>query len=316
MSGKGKMAGIAVTTASLRVFGDDLDPQEVTTLLGAEPTSAIRKGEPRRSGAVARTSGWVLRVADRQPGDLEAQVIELLSRLTDDLDVWRRLSGRYDVSIFCGLFMDLGNEGLDFSPETLAALGVRGIAIGFDIYDPGGDIEGLLRHPASAFGEALAGHVRVKRMHNDRLQLDYAIVGAVERLRIPEARAGKRVDELWRTTCLELFVRADADRYFEFNFSPSTEWAASGFEGYRSGMIAVDAPAPDICVSRQTRRLELSARLDLSVVPALAGRPWSVGLSAVIEDVSGGRSYWALAHPAEKPDFHHPDSFVLELPPA
>ena len=32
-----------------------------------------------------------------------------------------------------------------------------------------------------------------------------------------------------------------------------------------------------------------------------------IGLSAVIETTDGALSYWALAHPAEKPDFHHPD---------
>ena len=38
------------------------------------------------------------------------------------------------------------------------------------------------------------------------------------------------------------------------------------------------------------------------------------GLTAVIETLDGAISYWALAHPAEKPDFHHPDSFILILP--
>jgi hypothetical protein len=34
----------------------------------------------------------------------------------------------------------------------------------------------------------------------------------------------------------------------------------------------------------------------------------------VIEETSGGKSYWALAHPPGKPDFHHADGFVYELP--
>ncbi len=45
------------------------------------------------------------------------------------------------------------------------------------------------------------------------------------------------------------------------------------------------------------------------------GRPLKLGLSVVIEDVDGNLTYWALAHPSDKPDFHHPDSFVLTLPP-
>ena len=38
-----------------------------------------------------------------------------------------------------------------------------------------------------------------------------------------------------------------------------------------------------------------------------------VGLSAVIEEQGGVLSYWALRHPPGKPDFHHRDSFAMEL---
>jgi len=39
-----------------------------------------------------------------------------------------------------------------------------------------------------------------------------------------------------------------------------------------------------------------------------------LGVSTVLRTVEGETFYWALAHPSDKPDFHHPDSFVLELP--
>jgi hypothetical protein len=32
-----------------------------------------------------------------------------------------------------------------------------------------------------------------------------------------------------------------------------------------------------------------------------------------VEDVDGILSYWALRHPAGKPDFHHTDAFALQL---
>jgi len=38
-----------------------------------------------------------------------------------------------------------------------------------------------------------------------------------------------------------------------------------------------------------------------------------LALAAVVEDERGMLSYWALRHPAGKPDFHHPDAFALEL---
>jgi len=43
---------------------------------------------------------------------------------------------------------------------------------------------------------------------------------------------------------------------------------------------------------------------------------WRLGLSALIEEPSGHKSYWALAHPPGKADFHHPDCFAHELFPA
>jgi hypothetical protein len=36
-------------------------------------------------------------------------------------------------------------------------------------------------------------------------------------------------------------------------------------------------------------------------------------LSAVIEAKDGSKSYWALAHPPSKPDFHNADCFTARL---
>ena len=53
--------------------------------------------------------------------------------------------------------------------------------------------------------------------------------------------------------------------------------------------------------------------IDLTGFPKLPETDWDVGLTAVIEDADGGIAYWALAHPGEQPDFHHPASFTLRL---
>jgi hypothetical protein len=138
------VAGIYRTRASLRFFGDDLDPEAVSALLGASPTSSARKGEAwtskRGTQETARTGWWLLHVARRQPGDLDRQLVELLSPLTSDTAVWRSLVTRYKADIFCGLFMKDGNEGLVLRPETLAMIGACGLSLGFDIYGaPSGD---------------------------------------------------------------------------------------------------------------------------------------------------------------------------------
>jgi hypothetical protein len=99
--------------------------------------------------------------------------------------------------------------------------------------------------------------------------------------------------------------------YLEFNFSPSTEWAAYRFSGYREGMAELDVTPPRISVTRTEHRLELTAEIEL---PDDVTR---IGLSAVVEELGGTKSYWALRHPpGDKPDFHHADCFALELPPA
>lgn len=146
------------------------------------------------------------------------------------------------------------------------------------------------------------------------LQLDFEVTGDLGAVRIPGWIARERADDLWRTTCFEAFIWAGDGSYFEINVSPSGQWAVYSFDGYRSGMTRANgAELLDSRFESLPDRLLLSATLDLDRLP-LPPRPWRLGLSAVIESTAGAISYWALAHPSDKPDFHHPYSFVLELP--
>jgi hypothetical protein len=132
------MAALARSVVTLRIGGDDLNPSELSQLLGATPTFACVKGEPRKPGskAIARTGQWSLRAADAEPADMDSQISEILGKLPSDLDIWRSLGARYEIDLFCGWFMDETNEGLEISPETLSALGDRGVKLGIDLYAP------------------------------------------------------------------------------------------------------------------------------------------------------------------------------------
>jgi hypothetical protein len=152
---------------------------------------------------------------------------------------------------------------------------------------------------------------------SDVLKLEYVIIGRLAELRLPTLSVGDRTDGLWQHTCFEAFVGlGDRSSYVEYNFSPSTHWASFRFEGHREGMQpAMDLPGPDIYTEiTSDERFALTAWLELT--PLAAARPRALGLSAVIEQRDGTLSYWALAHPPGDPDFHHPDCFALELPPA
>jgi hypothetical protein len=149
-----------------------------------------------------------------------------------------------------------------------------------------------------------------------RLALSYVVYGKISELRLPPMTAPARSDELWQQTCFEAFVGTAASAaYYELNFAPSTEWAAYRFSSYRSGMrVATEIGAPRIEVQSAPDRYTLQASLRLD---ALSGLPrdvaWRLGLAAITEDTNGGKSYWALAHPPGKADFHHFDGFAHEL---
>ena len=106
-------------------------------------------------------------------------------------------------------------------------------------------------------------------------------------------------------------MAGEGPEYLEFNFSPSGEWAVYAFCGYRERSGREIATWPGISVYRSDELLELDVEVNRDALPA--GRPLRIGLSAVVQEAEGVLSYWALCHPAEKPDFHHSGSFVLEI---
>lgn len=133
------MAQIHKSAATLRIFGDSLIPDEITRLLGSKPTKATQKGEiilyDSGREQIARHGSWRLEISDCVPENLDHQISWILSQLTDDLEIWNNLHKKFRIDLFCGLFMNSSNEGFSLSSETILALGSRGIAIGFDIYD-------------------------------------------------------------------------------------------------------------------------------------------------------------------------------------
>jgi hypothetical protein len=170
----------------------------------------------------------------------------------------------------------------------------------------------LIPHPATGSGPVRAARVSVERM-GTAFSLQYALGGDLDRVRTPSWRGSVRTEHLWRHTCFEAFLRAEGEEaYLEFNFSPSGEWAAYRFDRYRSGRTEIDVPAP--AIGGHGGPDGLAVLVALEGLPP--GRRWRIGLSAVVEDREGRLSYWALAHPPGDPDFHHPDCFALQFPPA
>jgi hypothetical protein len=138
-------------------------------------------------------------------------------------------------------------------------------------------------------------------------------VGApAERFVIPDAPESTRADGLWQTTCFEAFLRpVGQNAYREWNFAPSGQWAAYDFTSYRKGMAAAEVGSPPyIRLEDNFTWWAVGATIAVD-----AEIPWELGLSAVLEERDGAKSYWALVHPeGDKPDFHDAVCFAARLP--
>jgi hypothetical protein len=177
----------------------------------------------------------------------------------------------------------------------------------------------LRRHPASVFDEVRAIYVHVRRT-NAELGLSFRIYGNLSRICLPPSASLSDSAELWRHTCFQLFIAIESrTAYHEFNFAPSRRWRVYAFRDYRDRdwlRCQNDFPSPIIRVSTNEVGLEYDVGIVLERLSELhSASPLRLGLSAIIEPRSGPLSYWALHHPAGRPDFHHPDAFALRLPP-
>jgi hypothetical protein len=171
-------------------------------------------------------------------------------------------------------------------------------------------------HPATPAPvvRSLEAHAAIQP--DGSLKLAYRLRGDMAHLLIPEEKNPARTDSLWEHTCFEAFVSVAGDAaYREFNFSPSGQWAAYAFTGYRMPDDTCPlASPPQITTRRFAGRLEIEALIPADALPA--GAALQIALSAVVEAadvVDGSHSYWALHHVADRPDFHQREAFVLVL---
>ena len=173
----------------------------------------------------------------------------------------------------------------------------------------------LVPHPEMQSKSVQSVEVEIIRATNTIL-LMYGVDGA-ESLLLPAFERERR-DNLWNSTCFELFLKPESRGYVEFNFAPLSAWNAYSFVDWRMGRRAYQPDSePQIIDSRTDGRRESFPRryeLDVVISPdVLLLAPAAVSLAAILQEEDGTKSYWALAHPPGEPNFHHPDCFVARL---
>lgn len=170
----------------------------------------------------------------------------------------------------------------------------------------------LTCHPATPPFMADAIQVSLTRGEGGVLWLRYHVDCDLNALEIPTTLPPMRTDELWKTTCFELFVRRDGDEpYLEYNFAPSTQWAAYSFSGYRAGMTELMTYRPEI--NGDASETHFALEVEITLPDQWRDAAVWIGLTAVIAESVDTKSYWSLVHPEGTPDFHHRDCFALYL---
>ncbi|MFL6601224.1 MAG: DOMON-like domain-containing protein [Steroidobacteraceae bacterium] len=173
-----------------------------------------------------------------------------------------------------------------------------------------------MAHPTTQSDAIKSLDVQLSVLSPGVLTLGYALRADMSRIRVGAEGVPGPADHLWKHTCFEMFIQPRGSRgYYEFNFSPTKQWALYRFDSYRQGMTPMDAAnPPEISIRKTSDTLELLATFPLPISAGMdaAQRP-RLALTAVVEEDSGRLCYWSARHPQGKPDFHHPDGFIFDL---
>ena len=120
---------------TLAVYGPELDPDVISSLLGCPPTHAHRRGEQRGAARSPWPQGaWLLTLEGEPPITPDELAQRLLRQLPLDPGFWRELASKYEVRITFSIFMAAWSRGFELAPATVRLLETVGVPVGFSIY--------------------------------------------------------------------------------------------------------------------------------------------------------------------------------------
>jgi hypothetical protein len=124
-------------TVELRVFGPNVDPDEVTKSTGVSPTQVRRKGDQKSPSSTWKSNMWAFEVV--QPGQqdwpsLSDGLSALMNRFRPVQDRLRTYASRNELYIWCGHFSSSFDGGPMLSATLLKTLGDFGAQLALDTY--------------------------------------------------------------------------------------------------------------------------------------------------------------------------------------
>lgn len=167
-----------------------------------------------------------------------------------------------------------------------------------------------MRHPWNQIHHEFAVKAHINRLEQ-YWQIIFHIRGTIDELLIGNlSKEPVFRDEIWQSNCFEAFVQKPNERsYSEFNFAPNGDWAAYHFDDYRAGMKNLSIAPPKIELTKNNDVLDVIIELDHK---AINMDDAVIGLCVILESAQG-KSYWAIKHSDDKPDFHQKHCFLYQL---
>ncbi len=137
------MAEMSNTVVGLRIFGKEVNPEDITKKMKCLPTYSASTGQELTSKngkkRIVKEGFWRLEYSGTDNQTLEEKIKAILNMITNDMNIWKEITSDFRVDVFCGLFMDTSNEGFIISADLSKELAIRGLIVSYDIYSSGKD---------------------------------------------------------------------------------------------------------------------------------------------------------------------------------
>ena len=122
----------------LEIFGDEVEPENITEILGVSPDQSYKKGDERPRGSqYYKTGAWILKsgevqIAEDRSG--EERFEDWTAKLPGNAEIWKELKEKYFVTVRLVGYTDQWNADFTISPTSLYHLSALGLPLTIDPY--------------------------------------------------------------------------------------------------------------------------------------------------------------------------------------
>jgi hypothetical protein len=128
--------------ANLVITDFECFPDEITRILGIQPTETWRKGDSILSIAknIRKQNGWILKsIIDPKNNTVNVQVESLLSIISPNIEKFANLPSDAEVELACIVYINrtgesIGFPEIGFSSNTISVLAKINAVIDIDLY--------------------------------------------------------------------------------------------------------------------------------------------------------------------------------------